>query len=209
MKKEVNILTGLKSTRLTIMALLYCLVLFNPTVLFAQWEIGAGGGTSLPITGYREVIKRGMLLQVEGKYRLGKGNSAVGIEIHYARLIRDGIYSDKFQDPRLSIVPIIFFAEQEFNRYGKFRPYLVAGLGLSIFDFHYEITPFEGNTFSNVSFTMSPQMGFRYAVTKRIIPFVEANIVILADGPPIGFPKADKITGYGWIIMGINYRFSK
>ena len=54
---------------------------------------------------------------------------------------------------------------------------------------------------------LGPQAGLRYAASKNLFPFVEAGLVMLADGPPVGFPKGSQMTGYTAISAGINYRF--
>jgi hypothetical protein len=51
------------------------------------------------------------------------------------------------------------------------------------------------NNVSNVSFTMMPLVGFRYKASDHLYPFLESGFVILADGPPIGFPMGEKATG--------------
>jgi hypothetical protein len=54
---------------------------------------------------------------------------------------------------------------------------------------------------------MVPVVGVNYNVSKNIYPFLEWSAVLLTDGPPIGFPKADKLTGYNAIVGGVKYRF--
>jgi hypothetical protein len=54
---------------------------------------------------------------------------------------------------------------------------------------------------------MMPLVGFRYKASDHLYPFLESGFVILADGPPIGFPMGEKVTGYNFISAGLQYRF--
>ena len=74
-------------------------------------------------------------------------------------------------------------------------------------NFNYEISPGDGKTVFNVSFTMMPEAGLRYKASENLYPFIETSLVVLADGPPIGFPKSSKATGYNAITAGVTYRF--
>jgi len=177
--------------------------------LNAQWEVGAGAGIALPITGYEEVLKSGWLLNAEGKYRLGSGKFAVGMKAHFTRLQNDKNPSDTFQNARMTLAPIIFSAEYSIPVKGNIHPYIVGGLGLTLFSLNYDTSPTTGSSTFNVSFSMMPLVGVRYTASKNIYPFIESGLILLADGPPIGFPKGEKITGYNSIVAGIHYRFEK
>ena len=181
-------------------------ILFSKNI-FGQWETGAGAGISLPITGYGEVLKTGWLLDVNGRYRFKKGNFATGIKAQFVRLQKDKNSSDQFQNARMTIAPLIFTAEYCPAK-GKFEPYATGGLGITFFSFHYETSSTDGKSLNNVSFTMMPSLGFRYGITKNIYPYVEWDLVLLADGPPIGFPISTKMTGYNAFVGGICYRFN-
>lgn len=175
--------------------------------IFSQWEVGGGAGVSLPITGYSEVLKTGWLLNADGRYRFKKGNFAVGVKAQYVRLQNDKNPSDAFQNARMTIAPVIFTAEYSSVK-GKLQPYVTGGLGITFFNLNYDTSPTTGETVNNVSFTMMPSVGFRYGASKNIYPFIEWDLVLIADGPPIGFPRADKLTGFHAIHGGICYRFN-
>ena len=180
-------------------------VLTSKTI-FGQWETGAGLGISLPITGYGEVLKTGWLLNADGRYRFKKGNFAIGMKAQYVRLQNDKNPADAFQNARMTIAPLIFTAEYASIK-GSLQPYLTGGLGITFFNLNYDTSPTTGESVNNVSFTMMPLVGIRYAASKNIYPFIETGFVLIADGPPIGFPKGEKMTGYNNITTGICYRF--
>lgn len=177
-------------------------------LLHAQWEAGIGAGVALPITGYKEVLKSGWLMSGEGKYRL-KENFALGLNVHYTRLQEDNNPNDTFLNARMTLAPVLFTAEYNFTVSGKFQPYVTGGLGISFFNLNYDISPTAGRSESNVSFTMMPLIGLRYKASPRIYPFIESGLVLIADGPPIGFPKGEQMTGYNSILAGIHYKFGK
>ena len=174
--------------------------------IFSQWETGAGLGISVPITGYGEVLKTGWLLNGDGRYRFKKGNFAIGMKAQYVRLQNDKNPADQFQNARMTIAPVIFTAEYSSIK-GNLQPYLTGGLGITFFNLNYDTSPTTGESVNNVSFTMIPLVGIRYAASNNIYPFIESGFVLLADGPPIGFPKGEKVTGYNNITAGVCYRF--
>jgi len=180
-------------------------LLFSNTI-FSQWETGAGLGISLPITAYGEVLKTGWLINADGRYRFKKGNFAIGMKAQFVRLQKDKDPSDVFQNARMTIAPLIFTAEYSATK-GKLQPYVTGGLGITFFNLNYDTSPTAGESVNNVSFTMMPSIGFRYAGTGNIYPFIESGLVLLADGPPIGFPKGGQMTGYTGIVAGVCYRF--
>jgi len=182
-------------------------LLLLSSFLHAQWELGFGPGIGIPITGYQQVLKSGWLLNGEGKCRFKKGNFAVGLKAHFTRLQNDKNPADSFQNARMTIAPILIIVEYRIPVKGKLEPYVSGGLGVSLFSFNYDTSPTAGKTLFNVSFTMAPVVGVNYNATKNIYPFVEWGLVLLTDGPPVGFPKADKMTGYHSIIAGLKYRF--
>jgi opacity protein-like surface antigen len=173
----------------------------------AQWEVGLGAGIGLPLTGYSEVVKTGWLLNAEGKYRF-QSNWAVGMKTQFARLQKDKDPNDAFQNARITVAPLLFVAEYGRFSKGSLQPYATGGLGISFFSVNYDTTPTEGTSEFNVSFTMMPQLGLRYAASPNVYPFIESGLVLLADGPPIGFPKGEKMTGYGFINLGVHYQFN-
>ena len=173
----------------------------------AQWEVGLGVGAALPITSYKEVLKTGWLLSAEGKYRLASRNFALGMEAHFTRLQKDNNPGDAFQNARMTIAPLLFTAEYDIPTKGALQPYFTGGLGITFFNLNYDISATEGETVNNVSFTMMPQAGLRYKASEKLYPFIEAGLVLLADGPPQGFPKSSEMTGYTGITAGIIYRF--
>ena len=174
--------------------------------IFSQWETGAGVGISLPITGYGEVLKTGWLLNADGRYRFKKGNFAIGMKAQYVRLQNDKNPADAFQNTRMTIAPLIFTAEYASIK-GSLQPHITGGLGITFFNLNYDTSPTTGESVNNVSFTMMPSVGIRYVASKNIYPFIESGFVLLADGPPIGFPKGEKMTGYNNITAGVCYRF--
>ena len=192
----------MKRTRLT--SLVYFLIL--ATVCKAQWELDLGPGVAMPITSYNEVVKTGWLLQAGAKIRLSN-RFAVGLKTQFARLQKDKNPNDAFDKTRMTITPFLVIAEYGNFLKGKLQPYLSGGLGIGFFNINYENSPTQGKSINNVSFTMMPQLGLRYTAGKNIFPFIESGLVLLADGPPIGFPQGEKMTGYGFISAGVLYRF--
>jgi len=176
--------------------------------IFSQWEVGAGAGVSLPITGYGEVLKTGWLLNADGRYRFKKRNFAVGMKFQYTRLQNDKNPADAFQNARMTIAPLIFTAEYAAIK-GKVQPYLTGGLGITFFNLNYDTSPTTGESINNVSFTMMPLVGVRYAASNNIYPFIESGFVLIADGPPIGFPQGEKLTGYGSAQIGLTLTLNK
>ena len=173
----------------------------------AQWELSLGAGPAFPITGYKHVLKTGWLINGGAAYRFGKGNFALGLKTHFTRLQKDNNPNDVFQDARMTIAPVLFTAEYSFLVNGKLKPYVTGGLGVTLFNFHYETSPVAGKSNTNVSFTMMPLAGLRYAATDHVNFFVESGLILLADGPPIGFPESGKMTGYNGVVVGLTYRF--
>ena len=175
----------------------------------AQWEVGLGAGAALPITRYKEVLKTGWLLKADGQYRFKSGKFALGMKAHLTRLQKDNNPNDQFQNARMTIAPLLFTAEWTIPTKGNLQPYLTGGLGISFFNLNYEVSPGDGKTVFNVSFTMMPEAGLRYKASENLFPFIETSLVVLADGPPIGFPKSSKATGYNAITAGVVYKFKK
>ena len=184
-------------------------ILFVTINVNAQWELSAGTGTALPITGYNEVFKNGWLVSTTAKYRLNNQHLSLGAEMQFTRLQKDGESSDAFQNARMTIAPLIFFAEYEMDPDGLIRPFVTAGLGVSFFNINYDTSPTQGTTINNVSFTMSPQAGIKYVLSKSLTPFIKAGAVLIADGPPVGFPQGEKLTGYGSVQIGLTVVLNK
>lgn len=184
-------------------------ILFVTINVNAQWELSAGTGSALPITGYNEVLKDGWVVSTAVQYRLNNRHLSLGAEIEFTRLQKDAESSDAFQNARMTIAPLIFFAEYETNPGGVIRPFVTAGLGVSFFNINYDTSPTQGATINNVSFTMSPQAGIRYVISKSLTPFIKAGAVLIADGPPLGFPQGEKLTGYGSAQIGLTITLNK
>ena len=183
-------------------------ILFSARAI-AQWQADAGAGVSFPITGYGKVVKTGFVIfNADGQYRFMSG-LAVGMKIQMGRFAKDNNPSDSFYDAKLTVAPVLFTAEYSFNRSKKFQPYITGGLGLSFFVVSYNSSPtaIDDKQVSNVSFSMMPLVGFRYKAGDHLYPFLESGFVIVADGPPIGFPEGEKATGYNFISAGLQYRF--
>jgi opacity protein-like surface antigen len=188
-----------------------------PETSSAQWEVGANFSLALPITGYGEVFKLGHGFGVEGKYHFRRG-FGVGFESGFARFTKTKELSIPVNEPKITVIPIIFTAEYELNNNGFVRPFFSGGLGLSIYTFsYYTDDPVDSENRANVSFTMSPQAGVRFAFTKNVMYYIKGSYVLLMDGPPVvmednavlfTFPKSDQATGYAGISFGFNYRFN-
>jgi len=159
----------------------------------------------MPITSYNEVVKTGWLLQAGAKIRLNS-RFAVGLKTQFARLQKDKNPNDAFDQTRMTITPFLVIAEYGNFLNGKLQPYFTGGLGIGFFNINYENSPTQGKSINNVSFTMMPQIGMKYAASKNVVPFIESGLILIADGPPIGFPKSDQITGYACIAAGVLYR---
>ena len=87
------------------------------------------------------------------------------------------------------------------------QPYVSAGLGISYYNVNYDTSPTTGETIDNVSFTMMPLVGLKWAATPKLFPYLEVALILVADGPPAGFPESNKMTGYYGISAGLAYRF--
>jgi hypothetical protein len=185
------------------------LLIFFSTRAVAQWQVDAGPGIGFPITGYGKVVTTGVIIfNADGQYRF-KSGLAVGMKIQMARFAEDNNPTDSFYGAKLTVAPIVFTAEYTFNKSKNFQPYITGGLGLAFFVVSYNSSPtaIDDKQISNVSFTMMPLLGFRYKANDHLYPFLESGFVIVADGPPIGFPMGEKATGYNFISAGLQYRF--
>jgi opacity protein-like surface antigen len=189
--------------------LIILFVIFFSTRAVAQWQVDAGVGVTFPVTGYGKVVKTGFLIfNADGQYRF-KSGLGVGMKIQMARFAKDNNPADSFFDAKITVAPVLLTAEFTFNRSKNFQPYVTGGLGLSFFAVSYNSSPtaIDDKQISNVSFTMMPLVGFRYKVNEHLYAFLELGFVILADGPPIGFPMGEKATGYNFISAGLQYKF--
>ena len=189
--------------------LIILVAIFFSTTAVAQWQVDAGVGASFPITGYGKVVNTGFIIfNADGQYRFKHGLS-IGMKIQMARFAKDKNPSDSFYGAKITVAPVLFTAEYTFNRSKNFQPYVEGGLGLSFFAVSYNSSPtaIDDKQIFNVSFTMMPLIGFRYKANDHLYPFLETGFVILADGPPVGFPMGEKATGYNFISAGVQYRF--
>lgn len=84
---------------------------------------------------------------------------------------------------------------------------IVGGLGFSFYSLNYDVSDTEGNSAFNLSFCMMPQVGLRYAASENLYPLIESLLALMADGPPMGFPKGPQMTGYNAVTAGMAYRF--
>lgn len=176
----------------------------------AQWTVGAGLGISLPITGYSEVVKPGMtIFNLHAKRSLGSGNLAIGAITQMSRFAEDNDPMDSFYDAKLTVAPVIFTLDYTINVSGKLQPYVSGGIGLSFYSFSYNSSPttIDDQSVFNVSFSMMPLIGLRYKVSEHLSPFLETGFNLVMDGPPVGFPEGNKITGYQFISLGLQYAF--
>ena len=194
-----------------------CLFLL-PLTSKAQWSVGVEYNMALPITGYGEVFKTGSNYNLEGKYHFNKG-WGVGFQTGAARFANSKEGSIAVNNPKLTVVPLLFTGEYEASREKTIRPFFAAGLGLSIFTFSYYLdNPAQSTNETNASFTMSPQIGVRFFITKDTMTYLKGSYVFVMDGPPVitepslpisTFPESDKATGYAGIAFGFNYQFNK
>jgi len=207
----------MKTKKLSILAAVAFCLYVVPHTCFAQWSVGIEYNMAFPITGYGEVFKNGFNFNAEGKYHFKKGWAA-GFQMGTARFTKFKEGSLPIKDPKLTVTPLIFTGEYEFNG-DDVRPFVAAGLGLSIFSLSYYVNdPVLRTSETNVSFTMSPQIGVRFWFSKNMMTYLKGSYVILTDGPPvikdengqiITFPESDKATGYFGFAFGLSYRFNK
>jgi len=194
-----------------------CLLLL-PLTTYAQWSAGIEFNMALPITGYGEVFKTGSNFNLEGKYHFNKG-WGVGFQTGAARFANSKEGFIAVNNPKLTVVPLLFIGEYEVSREKTIRPFFAAGLGLSIFTFSYHVdNPAQSTNETNASFTISPQIGVRFFITENTMSYLKGSYVFVMDGPPVitepslpvnTFPESDKATGYAGIEFGFSYRFNK
>ena len=180
-----------------------------PIFLFAQgWETEGIAGYANPITGYGEVVKAGWSVRAQGSYRFLRG-FATGFQLGVARFAKDKNPTDSWNEAKITTISMVGFGEFEFNRKTTVRPYVAGGIGATIF----VVSRNTGNVFdkdiTNVSFTLSPRAGLKIFLTDHLALDLNGDAVLIADGPPIGFPKANLLTGYFGINGGIAYRFKR
>ena len=162
-------------------------------------------GLELPLTRYKGVFKEGWLLSSKGKYRTSNRAFAFGAKAHFTRFQKDKNSADAFENARMTLAPLLFTAEYQPLLNSNIKPYFGGGVGLTFYNLNYDVSPTEGKTLFNVSFTMAPFAGIRFKASEYIYPFVESSYILLADGPPKGFPKADKLTGYSGLKGGLRF----
>jgi len=178
----------------------------------AQWSVGAGLGPSFPVTGYGQVVETGVqIFNLQGKHTLGKGKLLLGADIQMARFSEDKNPTDAYYESKLTVAPVIFTLDYQMNLSHKLQPYITYGLGLSFFVFSYTSSPTEidDQSIFNVSFSMMPALGLKYQASSHLYPFVETGLVLLMDGPPVGFPEGEHVTGYEFVTIGLMYKFVK
>ncbi|MFL5774268.1 MAG: outer membrane beta-barrel protein [Flavisolibacter sp.] len=173
----------------------------------AQWEVGASYGVALPFTGYGAVVKAGGLFGICAGHRFSQEKWKINFKMDWARMHKDKTTADDFDEPRLDIVPMTFSVERVLGNHPNIKPYVGAGMGVSIFNIVYHNTTADVAKV-NASFTLVPSVGVSLKNESNIIPFLEARMVFVADGPPIAFPKAEKGTGYYGISAGFSYEFN-
>jgi outer membrane protein W len=187
------------------LALILALLLFH-LAIHAQWEIRPGIGIANPITGYKTLTKSGVLYQLDVAKRLNNKRWAVGLTLGWARMHNDNNESDQFINTRLDQMPIVVTGEYELLT-KKLVPYVGMGLGVSLYNFNYDVSPTEGETDFNASFSMMPRLGIRMQASEHWFPFLEVSAPLVMDGAPVGVDKADKLTGVVGVAIGAAYRF--
>jgi hypothetical protein len=203
-------------TKRMVRALWVCSMLFITNFSWAQWETGANFSLALPITSYGNVFKIGHGFGVEGRYHFKKG-LGLGLEASFARFTKVKENIVPINEPKLTVIPILFTAEYEMNNTGLVRPFIGGGLGASIYVLsYYTDDPVSGANDANASFTMAPEAGLRFAFTQHFMYYMKGSYVFVMDGPPVGwdgagvvftFPESNKATGYAGISFGVNFRF--
>lgn len=186
-------------------ALIIALLVFH-LAAYAQWEIRAGIGVSNPITGYKTLTNSGVLYQLDVAKRLNNKHWAVGMTLSWGRMHNDNNESDDFKNVKLDQIPILLTGEYELLT-KKLIPYVGLGLGVSLYNFNYEVSPTVGEADFNASFSMMPRLGVRLRASEHLFPFLEVNAPLVMDGAPIGVDKADKATGFVGVALGASYNF--
>ena len=187
------------------LTLIISLLLFHLAIQ-AQWELRPAIGISNPITGYKTITGSGVLYQLDATKRLNNKRWSVGLTLAWARMHNDNNESDKFNNTRLDQMPILATGEYELMT-TKLVPYVGLGLGISLYNLNYDVSPTEGETDFNASFSMMPRLGVKMQASEHWIPFLEVNSPFVMDGPPIGVDKGEKATGYVGVAVGAAYRF--
>ena len=186
---------------------LACIIILLSIKANAQWEAGASYGLALPFTGYGSVVKSGGVLGINAGHRFSKEKWNIKFQMDWARMHKDETTSDEFEEPRLDVVPMTFSVERVLGNHPKIKPFVGAGMGVSIFNIVYHSISQGDVAEVNASFTLVPSIGVSLKNESNINPFIAARMVFVADGPPIGFPKGEKGTGYYGVSLGFNYLF--
>jgi hypothetical protein len=173
----------------------------------AQWEVSAAFGAAFPFTGYGAVTKTGSLLGIAAGKRFSDEKWRINFKIDWARMHKDKNSSDAFENVKMDIVPMTFNIERQLGHHHSLKPYVGAGLGVSLYNILYHSATTGDVAELNASFTMAPEVGLSLKTESNINPFIEARMVFVADGPPIRFPKSDNGTGYYGLSLGFKYVF--
>ena len=192
--------------------LLAILLIALSTISYGQWSVGAGLGLSFPITGYAGVVKPGVnVFNLHANHALRAGYFKIGMNLQMSRFAEDNNPKDEYYDAKLTVAPFLFTLDYNFMPDRQWQPYLGGGLGISGFVVSYNSSPTEIDDQSdfNVSFTMMPKVGIRYKASEKLFPFFETGLVAVMDGPPVGFPEGEKVTGYQFISLGVSYTFTR
>jgi hypothetical protein len=214
----IKTLNGMKAKWISILATAIAPYLFFfPFTCTAQWSTGIEYNMTFFTTGYDEVFKPGSNFNLELKYHFNKG-WGIGFQAGAARFANSKEGSFGADDPKFTSVPLIFTLEYEATPKKMIRPFFAVGLGLSIHTLSYDV----GNLHfsmsdTNASFTMSPQIGLRFFITKNMMSYLRGSYVLVMDEPPfitppnlpvVIFYSSDKTIGYAGIALGFSYRFN-
>ncbi len=173
----------------------------------AQWEGALSIGKPMPFSGYKGVIRGNRYLSIEAGHRFRNEAWALQLSLDWAKMHGDKNKADVFIHPKLDLISVGAGATYTFESINSIEPYAGAALGVTLYNFTYEPTVNSSRTITNASFSVLPLLGLQYRLTSSVAPFFQLKTVVLMDGPPQGFPKASKTTGYTAASIGLRYAF--
>lgn len=187
-----------------ILLALFLLLSFNAT---AQWEAGLGIGRPMPYSGYKGVIRGGRYLGLEALRHIKYSSWSLQLALDWAKLREDKNKGDEFRQPKLDLISLGAGITYRFEPLEGVEPYAGVSLGATLYNFSHEPTSTTSRTTTNASFSLMPLVGVQYRLTSDVAPFFQLKSILVMDGPPQGFPKASKATGYTAGSLGLRYTF--